>query len=59
MVIKLLTEDSGGKEGGGTSRIHFGHAHFDMEEVPRDGHHHAGDNIKQTSVYSRYTQESS
>lgn len=40
MVIKLLTEDSGGK-GEGTSRIHFGHAHFDMEEVPRDGHHHA------------------
>lgn len=53
-MIKLLREDLGGKEGGETSRLHFGHAHFDMEEMPRDAHHRAGDNIKQTSVYSRY-----
>lgn len=53
-MIKSLREDSGGKEGGGTSRIHFGHAHFDMEEMLKDAHHHAGDDIMQTSVYSRY-----
>ena len=51
-MIKLLREDSVGKEGGETSRLHFGHAHFDMEEMPTDAHHRAGDNIKQTSVYS-------
>lgn len=53
-MIKSLREDSGGKEGGGTSRIHFGHAHFDMEEMLKDAHHYAGDDIMQTSVYSRY-----